>query len=238
MATHCLRQMIGTVASADGDVTGFHSQSDAWLVKLDTAGTMVWNKCLGGSNGELGTSVLQATDGGYFVTAWAGLPDGDVTFTHGSFDMWVIKTTGAGNIAWQRSFGGSLGDIVNKGVQTDDGNFVLVASTASVDGDVTGFHGGSDVWVVKISNPADVSDIEKTLLTVSPNPVEDLVRIDLPGNTRSTQVRVCDMNGRLVKSATTSNQSVTISLGGLPAGCYTLDAYNEQLRITKLIVKR
>ncbi len=35
--------------------------------------------------------------------------------------------------------------------QTSDGGYILTGYTSSCDGDVTGNHGGEDVWVVKLS---------------------------------------------------------------------------------------
>jgi hypothetical protein len=40
----------GHAFSNDGDVTGNHGQSDYWIIKLSTAGEIIWQKCLGGTD--------------------------------------------------------------------------------------------------------------------------------------------------------------------------------------------
>ena len=74
---------------ASGDVTGtIHGLTDYWVVKLDSAGNIVWQKLLGGSGNELAWSVQQTGDGGYIVAGWsASSASGDVTGTnHGGND--------------------------------------------------------------------------------------------------------------------------------------------------------
>jgi len=57
--------------STNGDVTGNHGPSDYWIVKLNTTGTIDWQKCLGGSLNDNPNSVQETTDHGYIV---AGTP--------------------------------------------------------------------------------------------------------------------------------------------------------------------
>ena len=43
--------VVGLTRSNNGDVSGLHIGSDsldAWVFKLDSAGTLQWQKCLGG----------------------------------------------------------------------------------------------------------------------------------------------------------------------------------------------
>src|SRR5947208_3114694 len=53
----------GTANSNDGDVIGYHggyySPGDCWVVKLDSTGTILWQKCLGGSSDEIAWSLLE-----------------------------------------------------------------------------------------------------------------------------------------------------------------------------------
>lgn len=54
------------------------------------------------------------------------------------------------NIIWEKSLGGSNYDISNSIQQTTDGGFIVVGSSESNDGDVSGNHGFRDVWIVKL----------------------------------------------------------------------------------------
>jgi hypothetical protein len=141
----------------DYDVSGNHG-ADYWVVKLDSAGTMQWQKCLGGSIQDIGYAVQQTSDGGYIVCGYARSTDGDVTGLHDSLangypDAWVVKLDAAGGIQWQHCYGGSYGEVAYDIVQTTDGSYVFVGAAGSNDNDVNGNHGGySDVWLVKINN--------------------------------------------------------------------------------------
>src|SRR3990172_5322344 len=77
--------------SIDGDVTGNHAQSDFWVVKLTSTGTIAWQKSLGGTGGDYAFSIQQTTDGGYVVAGYANSTDGNVTGNHGDQDYWVVK---------------------------------------------------------------------------------------------------------------------------------------------------
>lgn len=51
---------------------------------------------------------------------------------------------------WQQSLGGTSYDAATKILQADDGGYILVGTTNSNNGNVSGNHGLSDVWVVKV----------------------------------------------------------------------------------------
>lgn len=114
---------------------------------------MVWNKCFGGSQADQAMSIIPAIDGGFIVAGHSYSNDGDVTGHHGGTDKadaWIFKVSASGNLEWQRSLGGTEQDIFKRVIATTDGHYVAVGTTFSNDGDVTGNHGRSDVWVVKL----------------------------------------------------------------------------------------
>src|SRR5437764_606365 len=55
----------GGSLSNDGDVSGNHGGGDYWIVKLDSAGSIEWQKSLGGSEDEVAYSIQEASDGGF-----------------------------------------------------------------------------------------------------------------------------------------------------------------------------
>jgi hypothetical protein len=144
--------LIGTAYSTDGEVLGNHGNSDIWVIKLTSTGSIQWQRCLGGANGEwLYYSTRQTVDGGFLITGTTGSDDGDVIGHHGSGDIWVVKIDSNGIIAWQRCLGG-IGQEFGYNVQlTSDGGSIITGTTSSNDGDVSGHHGLGDIWVVKLS---------------------------------------------------------------------------------------
>ena len=60
------------------------------------------------------------------------------------------------SIEWQKALGGSEIEEIFSTQQTSDGGYIAAGFTYSNDGDVTGFHGGIDAWVVKFSSTGSV----------------------------------------------------------------------------------
>ena len=146
---------VGFTRSYDGNVSGMHALLDVWLMKTDSAGLLLWQKCLGGFGDDYGTDVIQTSDGGYAISgasrsrigADVSLHIGDTT----KYDYWIVKVDTNGIIQWQKTYGGTENDVAYSIKQTVDGGYIVVGSTSSNNIDVTGFHGGStDCWVLKL----------------------------------------------------------------------------------------
>ena len=146
----------GSTDSNDGDITGNHGRQDIWIVKMDETGIIQWQKCLGGSGFETAQSIQQTNDGGYIIAGSTDSNDGDVTGNHGSSDFWIVKLNEAGTIQWQKCLGGSGSDYSKSIQQTNDGGYIVAGYTKSNDGDVTGNHGGSDIWIVKLNEAGTI----------------------------------------------------------------------------------
>ena len=150
----------GWSSSIDGDVTGNHGGNDYWVVKLNSSGTIAWQKSFGGSNDDYAYSIQQTNDGGYIVAGWSRSNDGDVTGHYGTtnyYDYWVVKLNSTGTIEWQKSLGGSDHDYAYSIWQTTDGGYIVTGRSYSNDGDVTGNHGGDDYWVVKLNSTGTIA---------------------------------------------------------------------------------
>ncbi len=143
--------LLAGAVNDDGDVTGTHGQNDAWVIKLSAAGSIEWQKALGGSLQEIGESIRQTADGGYIVAVNTFSTDGDITNNHGGLDAWVVKLSASGIIEWKKTYGGSQQDTAYCIQPTSDGGYIMVGDTFSNDGDVTDNRGSGDVWVVKLS---------------------------------------------------------------------------------------
>ncbi|MCW3159693.1 T9SS type A sorting domain-containing protein [Chryseobacterium oryctis] len=150
----------GYSKSSNGDVTGNQGGTDYWIVKLDNAGNILWQKSMGGSGNDYAQSVQQTTDGGYIVAGWSSSNNGDVSGNHGGYDYWVVKLNGNGNIEWQKALGGSIDESAYSVQQTTDGGYIVAGYSFSTDsGDVTGHHGTTtypDYWVVKLNSTGNI----------------------------------------------------------------------------------
>lgn len=142
---------VGSSASVDCMVTGNHGGLDYWMVKLTATGELVWQKSFGGSKNEYAWSFTSTADGGYIIAGDTESNNGDVSGNHGDRDFWIVKVDATGNLLWQKCLGGSLGETAYSVTATPDGGCVASGVTESTDGDVSGNHGKTDYWVVKLS---------------------------------------------------------------------------------------
>lgn len=144
--------MVGDTWSSDGDVVANDDgMGNVWVVKLSATGNIEWQKTYGGSDGDWGRSIEQTADGGYIFAAGTRSNDGDVTGYQGNEDFWVVKISSSGVLQWQKTLGGTSYEGINCVRQTATGGYIVSGYTQSNDGDVTGQHGDSDAWVVKLS---------------------------------------------------------------------------------------
>ena len=160
--------MVGATVSANGDVTQNAGNSDSWVVKVNSTGILQWQKSYGGSLYENFQKIKQTPDGGYIVVGYSNSVDGDLTSNKGWNDVWIVKLSGAGNIEWQKSYGGAGRDEGNSIDLTSDGGFIIGATSESPDGDVSNHHKGDffnsndDFWVLKLSSNGSL-EWEKSL---------------------------------------------------------------------------
>lgn len=140
----------GWTNSIDGDITDPKGIADYWIVKLDAAGTLVWEKSLGGSGTDYAESIQQTTDGGYIVAGKTNSNDGDITNRKGGYDYWIVKLDAEGDMVWEKSLGGSGWDEAKSIQQTTDEGYIVTGWTDSNDGDITSPRGGRDYWIVKL----------------------------------------------------------------------------------------
>lgn len=118
-----------------------------WVLKLNAAGSIAWQKIYGEGPRDFATYIRQtdddgdgSADDGYIVTGATGLPG----------DFWVLKLFSNGNVHWQKAYGGEQSERRAESIeQTTDGGFVTAGSTQS-------FGAGNDVLVLKLRQDGSI----------------------------------------------------------------------------------
>ncbi|MBS1583399.1 MAG: T9SS type A sorting domain-containing protein [Bacteroidetes bacterium] len=152
---------IGAITNSnDGDVTlgAGQGNGDLWILKLDEAGDIDWQRVLGGPGTESNVFVRPLADGGCILASTTGSPDGgDVEGSHvdplameAYPDYWVLRLDVSGTVLWQRCLGGGREDHVVDLALSLDGGCVVHGGSESEDGDITGHQGSFDGWLVKL----------------------------------------------------------------------------------------
>ena len=222
----------GSTSSNDGDVSGNHGYGDAWVVKLNSSGDIEWQKCLGGTNSDWAYSIQQTNDSGFIVAGYTHSNNGDVSGNHGYYDYWVVKLNSSGDIEWQKCIGGTNYEFANSIQQTSDGGFIVAGETLSNNGDVSGNHGYSDAWVVKLTNEPDrINEIENyNLLSIYPNPFTEyaIITFDNPKKEKY-RLLITDVTGKVVMEINEIyGNTVEINGNNLSAGVYVFELTCDQ----------
>ncbi len=82
----------GGYAIAGHTKTKGAGKKDAWIIKLNNKGSIIWEKTFGGSKDDYVRYIIQTTDGGYAIAG--------TTYSKGAGDedVWVIKLDSQGNL--------------------------------------------------------------------------------------------------------------------------------------------
>jgi N-acetylneuraminic acid mutarotase len=81
-------------------------------------------------------------------------------------------------------------------------------------------------------NPTDLADVEFTQSDLWPNPVKDMLTVNIP---EVQQVKFLDMQGKCVRDLVL-DESLQLSVQGLPAGLYTVCLYSPAGVLTRKLV--
>ncbi|WP_347373844.1 T9SS type A sorting domain-containing protein [Aequorivita sp. Q41] len=159
-----------TLTSDGGFILGGYSESnisgdktenskgeyDYWIVKLNSSGTIEWDKTIGGSQTDVLNSIIQTSDNGFLLSGRSSSDiSGDKTENSlGGSDYWIIKLNSSGTIEWQNTIGGNDIDQAYSANQTTDGGYILGGfSRSDISGDKSeNGQGNFDCWLVKINN--------------------------------------------------------------------------------------
>ena len=127
---------------------------DYWVVKLDSEGTVEWQKTLGGKYHDELKSIHQTLDGGFILGGYSNSPvSGNKTAPNfGLGDYWVVKLNEDGNVQWQQTYGGDGDDNLFSLIPTKDGGYLLGGNSNSgaTNSKSKTNKSGTDFWVIKV----------------------------------------------------------------------------------------
>ncbi len=127
--------LLGQTQSNDGDVSGNHDSTgntyDIWAVEINSSGSIVWQKCYGGTGQDYGKKIVEILDGGFAIGGSTTSTDGDFTASHGMYDYVVIKINAVGTLQWQTVIGGENQDFLHDFIACTDGGYLLSGSAGA-----------------------------------------------------------------------------------------------------------
>jgi PKD repeat protein len=126
---------------ACGNSNSFSNSQDAYVVKTDSLGSLLWSKVIGDTLTQTAEEIIQTIDSGYCIVG----TEGGASFTRAL----LIRLNSNGDTLWTKRYGR---DILNLGyslLQTADSGFILSGASYNL---VNNYY---DVFVVKTNGSGD-----------------------------------------------------------------------------------
>ncbi len=116
-----------------------------------------WQNCFGGDLQDEANDVVFTGDG-YMIAARFESPCEDCGPSGIQSDVWIIKTDLEGDLIWEKLIGGSDNEGGYRILASSDGNFYIMAMSASSDGDISydPYPESSNLWLVKIDSIGNI----------------------------------------------------------------------------------
>lgn len=148
----------GTMSFNSSDVYGSQGDWDGWIFKISPTGELLWQKTIGGSGIDYLFCIEETANGALVAAGESTSIDGDLSGigNNGLEDLWIFQLSADGDLQWSKTYGGSNNDGARSICLLSNGDIVAAGITFSSNGDVTGFHGGSDTWVVRLNSTGDL----------------------------------------------------------------------------------
>ena len=234
--------------NSNSDISGEKTENsrgsrDLWLLKLDTFGTIIWQKTIGGLNDDrLGTISNCDIDNLIVCSTSESDISGEKTEnSKGLSDLWVLKLNALGTIIWQKTIGGSSYDDGGSIIQTIDNGYIAGASSLSnISGDKTeNCRGEADYWIVKLApenlgtnNHSDIFEVN-----IYPNPTLKDIYINFTKVEKEVEINIRNVLGKLVSSQKYNNVNLLSTSIDCSSGIYFMTIKTEYLSNTYKIIK-
>lgn len=117
--------------------------SEAFLLKIDSAGNYLWSNNYGGPETDIGRRVLYKQNVGFYIAGHTN------SYGNGGYDFYLVKTDESGNFEWEKSYGGSGWERVYDALLTSDGGVLMVGETNST------MNSNTDMYLVRTDQNGD-----------------------------------------------------------------------------------
>ncbi len=125
-----------------GDTFSFgKGDSDIWVVKLNSAYNIEWEKAFGGISTETASGIVENSDGSFFVTG------NTKSYGKGNYDFWMLKLDALGALEWEKTFGLANNDMAEGINLNNDGSYTIYGqSDNAIAGRYVVFFYNVDEW--------------------------------------------------------------------------------------------
>jgi hypothetical protein len=130
------------------------------LTLSSNAQQMILSECIGTTENEYAHDIVPTSDGGMIIAGYTKTPPGVISSTnHGGKDYLIAKLNADGTLSWMKNFGGSMNDEAWGVAEVGGGEYLIIGSSYSDDGDITDHIGSTefaDMWVLKLNDDGNI----------------------------------------------------------------------------------
>jgi len=203
------------------------TESDMYLIKLDSIGDSLWTRTYGGNFEETATGLWPTNDGGCILVGQSN------SFSNGDYNGYIVKTDENGDTLWIKNYGGIGIETINSVQQTADNGYVIAGYTNSIGA------GDFDMFLLKtdsLGNYTLNTGINETTnsilkLDVYPNPNKGIFSIQ--SQLKISKIEIINLVGKTIYLAVINDNKVNIDLRKEAKGVYFYQIYIEENKIVQ-----
>jgi len=196
------------IGSSNSDKTGDKSDEnfgfeDVWVIKLNAAGLIEWQKTIGGSGNEIPVTIINTNDKGYLIGSVSNSLPNEIKKSEliGSNDYWLIKLDNDGNVEWENTYGGDNNDLLLDIIETKD-NYIVFGNSNSPSNERTKVleNDYTSGWVITLNKEGEIlkeqifSESENRIISIQSSNDEYL--LSLQETINKDKIKVLKFNER------------------------------------------
>lgn len=106
--------------------------SDFWFIKTNLTGTKIFDKTFGTPENDGLVKIIPTKTAYFLIGTGCSCGGGDMSAPgNGQGDVWIIKTDTFGNKIWDKTYGGSMTELVSDAISLSNGNILIASSSGS-----------------------------------------------------------------------------------------------------------
>ena len=186
--------------------------ADAIMIKYDKDGNQEFVKSFGGTNNDYYYFAKETKHGGFIAIGYSNSTNAGFK-NNGEYDAIMVKYNSRGNQEWVKSFGGAKSDYVYSAVETQNGDFMAVGYSYSVDTGITN-NGECDAVMIKLrkdKSPAEIA-VEKAISTLDIKHIEDARNLVNKMEESEEKLRLTDLLNSLSPDLTINKKDTTANI--------------------------
>lgn len=97
--------------------------SDAWCIRLDAAGSVLWQRTYGGPGQDGATAVVEDPNGDILLVGTTS------SYGSGKADAWLILLDSTGGVLWEKAYGTASNETIHSAGSASGGGWIIAGQT-------------------------------------------------------------------------------------------------------------